>query len=76
MQGDVMQMKQVLSMPVKGKESIEFAPGGLHVMLIGLKQDLKTGDQFQITLQFKDHEEITLTVPVQEMGNGDSISDH
>ena len=76
MEGDVMQMQQVHSIPVKGKESVEFGPGGLHVMLIRLKQDLELGDQFQVTLQFKDHEEITLTVPVQEVGNGGSMSDH
>ena len=76
MDGDVMQMKQVMSIPVKGKESIEFAPGGLHVMLIGLRQELKVGDEFQITLQFQGQGDLTLTVPVQEMGDGDSMSDH
>ena len=74
--GDVMQMKQVMSIPVKGKESIEFGAGGLHVMLIGIKQELKVGDEFQITLQFQAQGDITLTVPVQEMGDGDSMSDH
>jgi copper(I)-binding protein len=76
MEGDVMQMQQVLSVPVKGKESIEFAPGGLHVMLIGLRQDLKVGDHFQITLQFAEADDITLNVPVQESGESPSMSDH
>lgn len=76
MDGDVMQMQQVLSVPVKGKESIEFAPGGLHVMLIGLKQDLKVGDQFQIILQFARADDVTLNVPVQESGESPSMSDH
>jgi periplasmic copper chaperone A len=76
MTGDVMQMQQVMSLPIQGKASIEFAPGGYHVMLIGLKQDLRLGDEFQIRLQFKTHEEITLTVPVQETGGSDSIRDH
>lgn len=76
MEGDVMQMQQLLSVPVKGKESIEFAPGGLHVMLIGLKQDLKVGHHFQITLQFAGADDITLNVPVQESGESPSMSDH
>jgi copper(I)-binding protein len=76
MEGDVMQMQQVLSIPVKGKESIEFAPGGLHVMLIGLKQDLKVGDHFQITLQFAEAKDITLNVPVQETGESPSMDEH
>jgi periplasmic copper chaperone A len=76
MQGDVMQMQQVTSVPVKGKESVEFAPGGLHVMLIGLKQELQVGDEFQVTLQFAEHEDITVTVSVQETGGSGSMSDH
>lgn len=76
MTGDVMQMKQVMSLPIDGKVSIEFAPGGYHVMLIGLKQDLKVGDVFEITLKFSAHEDIILAVPVQETGGSDSISDH
>lgn len=76
MEGDVMQMRQVMSVPIAGKASVEFAPGGLHIMLIGLKQDLKIGDEFQVTLQFTDYEDITLTVPVQEMQDDTSMSDH
>ena len=76
MDRDVMQMQQVTSVPIPGKGSVEFSPGGLHVMLIGLKQDLNTGDEIQVTLQFADHEDITLTVPVQEMEADGSMSDH
>ena len=35
-------------------------------MLIGLKQDLKTGNEFEITLQFKHEAEIKVTIPVQD----------
>jgi len=40
-------------------------------MLIGLKQDLKTGDEITLTLHFKNHEDITLTVPILEAPNMD-----
>ena len=76
MEGDVMQMHQVLSVPLRGKESIEFGPGGYHVMLIGLIQELKAGDEIQITLHFKNHEDLLLTVPVQEIAPVGSMSDH
>jgi copper(I)-binding protein len=36
------------------------------VMLIGLKQDLKAGDKISLTLQFGNHEDITLTIPVMD----------
>jgi periplasmic copper chaperone A len=77
MEGDVMQMRQIASVPIRGKESIEFGPGGYHVMLIGLKQELRTGDEIQVTLHFRNHEDLLVNVPVQEMAPGDdSMSDH
>ncbi len=33
---------------------------------IGLKQDLNVGDNITLTLHFKNYEDITLTVPVQD----------
>lgn len=66
MEGDVMQMHHAMSVPIEGNTSLEFAPGGWHVMLIGLNRDLNVGDEIQITLKFRDHEDITVTVPVQE----------
>jgi periplasmic copper chaperone A len=64
---DVAGMKKVDSVPVEAFAEIEFAPRGYHVMLIGLKQDLKLGDEIEITLHFKNHEDITIKVPVQNI---------
>ena len=64
---DVAKMKKVDSVPVEAFAEIEFAPRGYHVMLIGLKQDLKVGDEIEITLHFKDHEDITIKVPGQNI---------
>lgn len=71
MDGDVMQMQHVMTVPVNGNTSLEFTPGGLHVMFVGLKRDLTTGDQVQVTLHFRDHEDITINVPVQELEEDD-----
>jgi copper(I)-binding protein len=76
MEGDVMKMQQVTSIPIAGKESIEFAPGGLHIMLIGLNEDLQAGDEIQVILHFTEHEDIRLTVPVQEMEGEGSMNEH
>lgn len=62
-----MQMIPQSSVPLAAGEEVTFKPGGLHIMLIGLKQDLKTGDQFEVTLHFKNREDMTLTVTVEEM---------
>jgi copper(I)-binding protein len=48
-----------------GGETI-FQPGGLHVMLIGLNQDLNVGDIFTITLRMEKAGERTLDVVVKE----------
>lgn len=63
----VMQMAKQDSVPLAPDAEVTFAPGGLHVMLIGLTRDLKAGDQFTLTLHFKTHADIVLTVTVQEM---------
>lgn len=49
MQDGNMQMMHQMNVPVPTGETV-FAPGGLHVMLIGLKNDLKVGDTFSVTL--------------------------
>ena len=67
MEGDVMQMHHAKSVSIDGNTSLEFAPGGWHVMFIGLNSDLNVGDQVELTLHFRDHEDITVTVPVQEL---------
>lgn len=64
--GDVMQMHQLESVPLPADAEIAFEPGGLHVMLVGIKNDLEIGDQVEITLHFKNSADITLLVPVQE----------
>lgn len=67
MNGDVMEMHQLEAVPLKAGEEVSFEPGGLHIMLIGLKQELKTGGNFQITLQFKNHEDLEVNVPVTDI---------
>jgi len=62
----MMMMEHQENIPVPAGEKIEFKPGGLHVMLIGLKNDLKAGDTFQVTLKFEKSGEKTLDVTVKE----------
>jgi copper(I)-binding protein len=54
LEGDVMKMQPVEGgIPVPAKGEVELKPGGLHVMLIGLKQSLNEGDRFLVTLEFE-----------------------
>jgi copper(I)-binding protein len=65
MQDGNMQMVPQVNVPVPIGETI-FEPGGLHVMLIGLKNDLKPGDTFPVTLNFEKAGDRLLNVTVRE----------
>ena len=57
-------LTQGLKVPANG--SVELKPGGYHVMVMGLKQDLKTGSNVKLKLTFKSGKTLELTAPVQE----------
>jgi len=57
---------EAIEIPAQGRT--ELAPGGYHVMLIGLKQALKEGSQFPLTLTFEKAGSVTLEVPVTKAG--------
>lgn len=52
MAGGVMKMSQEQRVPLPAGGQVAFAPGGRHLMLIGLKAPLKTGDKVPATLRF------------------------
>ena len=56
----------VNAIPVDANREFVFVPDGYHVMLIGLKQELHVGDEIEVVLQFRDHEDLTISVPVGE----------
>ena len=52
---------------VAAKGEAALAPGGNHVMLIGLTQQLKEGQQVDLTLKFSDGSSQQLTAPVRSV---------
>jgi copper(I)-binding protein len=67
----VVQMTLQTSMPLPVDAEIAFEPGGLHIMLTGLKKDLNVGDTIALTLHFKVHPDIVLSVPVLDAADPD-----
>lgn len=65
MEGDVMRMEQQGSVIIPAGASVAFEPGGLHVMLIGLVDDLEAGETFTLTLTFEQLGSLELSVPVE-----------
>ncbi len=48
---DMMRMERVQGLRVPGGGVVELKPGGLHMMLTGLKQPLNEGDTFTIIIR-------------------------
>jgi copper(I)-binding protein len=63
----ISRMEAVADLPVKANGSATFGPGGLHVMLTGLKQPLKLGDSFPLVLRFAKAGTVTVTVSVEQI---------
>ena len=54
MEGNIMRMRAVTSLDLPAGKAIEFKPGGLHLMLMDLKQTLSAGSTVPVTLQLQD----------------------
>lgn len=66
--GDVLRMRQVHDIEVPAGATVALEPGGLHVMLMKLKQPLEQGSSFPLTLNFENSGSVTVDVHVQRMG--------
>ena len=53
MDAGVMKMRPVEALEVPAGRPVELKPGGYHVMLMGLKQELKEGETVPLTLTFE-----------------------
>jgi len=64
--GGMMGMQPVARLEIPAGGTVELKPGGYHIMLIDLTQDLKAGDKIEITLKFEKAGEVKVTVEVRE----------
>ena len=70
-----MSMRPVDAVKIPAGESFSLEPGGYHLMLFGLKEDLKEGDEHAMTLLFEGEGcgaldgELKIVVPVRNVLN-------
>jgi copper(I)-binding protein len=64
-EADMMRMRRVERIEIPAGGSVSLEPGGLHLMLIGLKGDLQPGDQVGLTLDFDDGSKLQVPAPVR-----------
>lgn len=70
-EGDVMRMRQVQALALPAGQAVELRPGSFHIMLIGLKAQIKENDLVPLALTFEnakgDRETQDLMVPARAL---------
>jgi len=73
MDGSVMKMRAVTALELPAGKAVELKPGGYHVMLMDLKQDLKTGESVPVTLVIEGaggkRESVEVKAPVKALAD-------
>ncbi|NYE22689.1 copper chaperone PCu(A)C [Pigmentiphaga litoralis] len=62
---NIMRMRQVDGVAVPAGKTVEFAPGGYHIMFMQLKAPLKQGSSFPATLVFEKAGEVKVDFKVE-----------
>jgi len=62
--GDISRMKHVAVLEIPAGQRVTLAPGGMHMMLMGLQDKLREGATFPMTLSFEKAGEIIVEVAV------------
>jgi periplasmic copper chaperone A len=68
MSGMVMKMRPISGVDIPAGQPVTLAPGGKHIMLMGLKNPLKVGQSFPLTLTFAKAGTRTVSVAVEKVG--------
>ncbi|WP_246522535.1 copper chaperone PCu(A)C [Neoroseomonas terrae] len=66
--GDVMRMRPVQDIPIPAGGSVELAPGGFHIMMLGLTAPVNQGSRVPLTLRFERGGEVTVELAVEAAG--------
>lgn len=67
-QGGMMMMRRIDRIDLPAGKTVALQPGGLHVMLIGLKRPLVPGESVDLTLIFADGSRQLVEGPVRRIG--------
>ena len=64
----IMRMRHIKSVAIPAHDSITLKPGGHHIMMMGLTQKLKMGEEFPLTLVFEKAGKVTVKVQIKHAG--------
>lgn len=68
-ENEMIKMMKIEKLVVPAKSSLELKSGGDHVMLMGLKKELKVGDEISLELSFSDGDKKSIKVPVKDLAS-------
>ena len=68
-ENQMLKMMKIEKLVVPAKSSLELKSGGDHVMLMGLKKELKAGDEINLELSFSDGDKKSIKVPVKDLAS-------
>ncbi len=78
LEGNVARMRQIPALDLPAGQDVVLKPGGYHIMLIDLKQQLKPGDQVPLTLVIEgsggQRETLQVMAPVRPLASGPMAS--
>lgn len=66
MDGDRMRMQAVANVDLPPDRTVEFRPGGLHLMLMGPERRFTDGDSVTLTLEFSDGQRLPVDFEVRD----------
>ena len=64
-----MRMRAAGPQTIPAGGALQMKPGGMHIMLTGLKAPLKAGQRLPLTLRFQRAGLIRINVPIQVQGS-------
>jgi copper(I)-binding protein len=67
-EGGIMKMRPVEAIDLPANGSVDMKPGGLHIMLMGLKAPLKPDDEFELILHFAKAGDVAVEFEVGAVG--------
>ena len=65
MNNETMTMRAIPSLPLDAGKTVQLAPGGFHIMLFGLHQQVKAGDSVPLTLMIEDSQKRRSSVDIK-----------
>lgn len=66
MDNGMMTMEHLPELYIPPRENVDLAPGGIHIMLMGLRQPLRAGDLIRMHLNFSNGVVLRVDAPVRK----------